>query len=70
MSTDGPRSRVFRQVVSMEVVWTVDPGEELPHTDWEADVRDAVLGHSIGPGTAVLPCYGSVSEVEELEPRP
>lgn len=70
MSIDGERSRIFRQTVTMEVVWAVEPGAEPPHTDWEAVVRDAVCEHSLGPDAESMPAFGSITDIEELEARP
>ena len=66
MTAAMPTSRVFRQIVTTEVLWPVPPGVEPPHTDMGAVVTDAVSGESLDGGCYVCCGEQSVSEVEEL----
>ncbi len=56
-------SRVFRQVVAMEIIWVVEPGKDC-FRDWELELRAAVSG---AEPSGYAAC-GEVSEVEELTP--
>jgi hypothetical protein len=63
------RSRVFRQVVTMEVFWLVDPEHEPPFLDLEGIVRDAIsTSTDAEPAAYLVPGEGSVGAVEELTP--
>jgi hypothetical protein len=64
-----PRSRVFRQVVTLEVFWLVGPEYEPPFADLEAVVRNAISESTeVEPEAEMVPGEGSVSDVEELTP--
>ncbi len=70
MTGADPRSRVFRQVVTIEVLWLVPEGVEPPHTDMGAVVRDALTGVDLEGGCYVVPGEEHVSAAEELCPTP
>lgn len=72
----APGSRVFRQVVTMELVLVVDPDWEPqteyereyghPKVDGDAIVRDAVMAADWGWGTYVVPGHGEASALVEM----
>jgi hypothetical protein len=71
-------SRVYRQVVTMEVVWIVGPDwtpeheheheRGRPKLDGEAVVRDAVMAADEGRGVWPVAGYAHATEPVELTP--
>jgi hypothetical protein len=63
-------SRVFRQVITVEVIWISDPGTEEPKAgwDWPSVVRDGVLANDVYAHTYAVPGIVVGGEVEELAP--
>lgn len=39
-------SRVYRQVVTVEIIAIVPPDAKLPADDWESMIRDAVMANA------------------------
>lgn len=59
-------SRIFRQVVTMEIVALVKPGVK-PYIDGEGIVRDAIQENANTPaGVWLVAGEGSATEPEEL----
>lgn len=61
------RTRVFRQVATVEILTLVDPGGR-PFTDLSAVMRDAVTSHEGRPDAILVPGKIAVSHPEELVP--
>lgn len=69
MSDDATASRVFRQVVCMEIFWIVAPGGST-FRDWEARMREMVMSED-PPGDPGICRLGPVVEMTpETEPAP
>jgi hypothetical protein len=63
------QSRVFRQVLTIEVIWRVEPdSDDNGFRDWEAEVSSAL--RDAGPASTPPPMIGAthVGPVDELTP--
>lgn len=74
--TDDPQgSRVYRQFIAFEIIAIVPPTARLPHTDFEARVREAIMenadqGNAEDNGgiTYCVPGHSAETSWEELTP--
>lgn len=60
------KSRVFRQVVTMEIIALVAPDVEDTHFDGEQIVRDAIQEHAGGGGVWLVAGEGNATAIGEL----
>lgn len=65
------RSRVFRQVATVEIFWLVDQDHEPPFADWDGALRDGIQGDThLEPNGYAVPGEIALSEIEEWKGVP